>query len=126
MDFSLMLLGLVALRFPFNAAKVPLARVGRPDALRGRRAGERWPEPASGALAELRAAEAVWRELEARYEEARTRVLVGRACGELGDGSEAELSLAAAAAVFEQLGAGPELGRVEQMQGAARLGRVEA
>jgi HEAT repeat protein len=63
---------------------------------------------ARGALAELRASEAIWQELEAPYEGARTRVLVGRACGELGDAAEAEMSLAAATAVFEQLGAAPE------------------
>jgi hypothetical protein len=71
---------------------------------------------ARGTLVELRAAEAVWQELEAPYEAARTRLLVGRACGELGDGSEAEVSLAAAVAVFEQLGAGADLKRVEQMR----------
>jgi len=48
------------------------------------------------------------------------KVLVGRACGELGDGSEAELSLAAAAAVFEQLGAGPELGQIKLAEAAPR------
>ena len=73
---------------------------------------------ARGALAELRGAERIWRELEAPYEAARTRVLVGRACGELGDGAEAEMSLAAAAAVFEQLGAGPDLAQVEKLRSA--------
>jgi hypothetical protein len=64
------------------------------------------------ALAELREAERIWRELEAPYEAARTRVLVGRAYGELGDGSEAEMSLAGAGAVFAQLGARPDLARL--------------
>jgi hypothetical protein len=75
---------------------------------------------ARGTLVELRAAEAVWQELEAPYEAARTRLLVGRACGELGDGSEAELSIAAATAVFEQLGAGPELGQIKPAEAAPR------
>jgi hypothetical protein len=64
---------------------------------------------ARGALGDLRQSEAIWRELEAPYEAARTRVLVARACGELGDGSEADMSLAAAAAVFEGLGAAADL-----------------
>ena len=69
-----------------------------------------------GALGDLRESEAVWRELEAPYEAARTRVLVGRACGELGDGSEAEMSLAAATAVFERLRATPDLSTVEHLR----------
>ncbi len=63
---------------------------------------------ARAALGALRESEATWQELEAPYEAARTRVLIGRACGELGDGSEAEISLATAAAVFERLGAAPD------------------
>jgi tetratricopeptide (TPR) repeat protein len=67
---------------------------------------------ARGALALLRESEAIWQELEAPYEAARARVLVGRACGELGDGAEAEMSLAAAVAVFEQLGAAGDLAAI--------------
>jgi len=61
-----------------------------------------------------------WTSLAPRYrlEAARTRLLIGRACGELGDGSEAEMSLAGAAAVFERLGAAPDLSQVEQLRGA--------
>ena len=67
---------------------------------------------ARGALVELRAAERIWRELEAPYEAARTRVLVGTASGLLGDEAEAEMSFAGAATVFEQVGAGRELAQV--------------
>ena len=67
---------------------------------------------ARAALEELRGSEAMWRELEAPYEAARTRVLVGRACGELGDVSEAEMSLAAASAVFQRLSAATDLTQV--------------
>jgi tetratricopeptide (TPR) repeat protein len=74
------------------------------------------------ALGELRASEAIWQELEAPYEAARTRVLIGRACGELGDGSESEMSLAGAAAVFERLGAAPDLTQVEQLRSAGARG----
>ncbi|HUF35403.1 MAG TPA: serine/threonine-protein kinase [Gemmatimonadales bacterium] len=74
------------------------------------------------ALGELRASEATWQELEAPYEAARTRVLIGRACGELGDGSEAEMSFAGAAAVFERLGAEPDVTVVEQVRSAGARG----
>jgi ATP/maltotriose-dependent transcriptional regulator MalT len=71
---------------------------------------------ARAALAELRRSEAIWRELDAPYEAARTRVLVARACGELGDMSEAEMSLAGAAAVFEQLSAAPDRTQLEELR----------
>jgi tetratricopeptide (TPR) repeat protein len=71
---------------------------------------------ARSALGELRQAEAIWRELEAPYEAARTRVLVARACGELGDASEAEMSLGGAAAVFERLCAAPDRTLVEELR----------
>jgi len=71
---------------------------------------------ARAALGELRQSEAMWQELEAPYEAARTRVLVGRACGELGDASEAEMSLAGAAAVFERLSAAPDRTLVEELR----------
>src|SRR5262245_28040565 len=75
---------------------------------------------ARAGLAELRAAERVWRELEAPYEAARTRVLVARACGLLGDEAEAEMNLAGAAAVFEQVGAGPDLSQIKSPETAPR------
>jgi tetratricopeptide (TPR) repeat protein len=74
------------------------------------------------ALGELRASEAIWQELEAPYEAARTRVLIGRVCGDLGDGAEAEMSLAAAGAVFERIGAGLDLAQVEQVRSAGARG----
>jgi ATP/maltotriose-dependent transcriptional regulator MalT len=60
---------------------------------------------ARSALTALRAAERIWRELEAPYEGARVRALVGQACRELGDDDTAALELDAARAVFEELGA---------------------
>jgi DNA-binding NarL/FixJ family response regulator len=75
---------------------------------------------ARAALGALREAETIWRELEAPYEAAVTRVLVGRACEELGDACEAELEMDAAASVFERLGAAPDLTRL------ARLRRPDA
>ncbi|MGH9151375.1 MAG: LuxR C-terminal-related transcriptional regulator [Acidimicrobiales bacterium] len=63
----------------------------------------------------LRAAWRAWQELDAPYEAARVRVLVARACGQLGDHDTAEMELDAARAVFEALGAAPALARVEEL-----------
>ena len=81
---------------------------------------------ARAALGELRQSDAIWQELDAPYEAARTRMLVARACGELGDASEAEMSLAGAAAVFERLAAAPDLTRVEQWRSAEARGPSSA
>ena len=67
------------------------------------------------ALAPLRRALEVWRQVEAPYEAARVRVLMGLACRSLGDDEAAELELGAARAVFEQLGAGPSLARTHAL-----------
>ena len=68
---------------------------------------------APAALMSLRHAWRVWQELEAPYEVAIARVLVGLACRALGDEDSAVLELGAARAVFEQLGAAPDLARVD-------------
>ncbi|MGH2598187.1 MAG: LuxR C-terminal-related transcriptional regulator [Dehalococcoidia bacterium] len=62
---------------------------------------------------------ACWRELEAPYEYARARVLVGLACRALGDQRTGDLELAAAQQVFQQLGAAPDRERVQALSGAA-------
>jgi len=67
------------------------------------------------ALAALRRAWAAWQELDVPYEAARARVLVGLACRELGDTDTAEMELGAACRVFQQLGAAPDLARVEAL-----------
>jgi len=75
---------------------------------------------APAALASLRHAWQVWQELEAPYEVALVRVLVGLACRELGDEDSAALELGAARAVFEELGAAPDVARVDaHIQSAA-------
>jgi ATP/maltotriose-dependent transcriptional regulator MalT len=56
-----------------------------------------------------------WRELEAPYEYARARVLVGLACRELGDEEAAELEVDAAKQVFQPLGAAPDQARVHAL-----------
>ncbi len=68
---------------------------------------------AHAALVALREAHQTWLELDAPYEVARTRALLARACSELGDGEAALLELEAACAIFRQLGAVPDLARVE-------------
>ena len=71
-------------------------------------------EPQS-ALVSLRAARATWQELDAPYETARTRVLIGLACRMLGDEDTAALELDNATTAFEQLGALPDLARVDTL-----------
>lgn len=61
------------------------------------------------ALEELRRACAVWRDLNAPYLCARTRLLIGRACGELGDDDAAQIESDAAAEEFRRLAAKPDL-----------------
>jgi ATP/maltotriose-dependent transcriptional regulator MalT len=74
---------------------------------------------ARAAMASLRRAWTGWVELEAPYEGARVRVLLGRACRALGDREAAELELDAARATFEQLGAIPDLAHVSSLVVAA-------
>ena len=66
---------------------------------------------ARAALGSLRRALSTWQDIEAPYEAARTRVLLGMACRRLGDDDAAALELEAARTVFEELGAGPDLTR---------------
>jgi DNA-binding CsgD family transcriptional regulator len=70
---------------------------------------------ARGSLLALRRAWQLWQELEVPYEAARVRVLLGLACRILGDYDTAALELEAARSVFSQLGAAPDLARVESL-----------
>jgi DNA-binding CsgD family transcriptional regulator len=67
------------------------------------------------ALGELRHAEATWKEIGAPYEIARTHVLMGLACRALGDSDGAELELDVARSIFIELGATPEVARIEKL-----------
>lgn len=67
----------------------------------------------TSALAPLRIAVQEWLELEAEYEAARARVLIGQACGEVGDKETAVLELEAARQTFTRLGAAPDLAHLE-------------
>ena len=68
-----------------------------------------------GALAALRRASTIWQEVSAPYEAARTRILIGLACRELGDEDAAEMEFDAARWAFQQLGASPDLRRVDAL-----------
>jgi ATP/maltotriose-dependent transcriptional regulator MalT len=72
-------------------------------------------DDAEAALVSLRRAWRLWEELEAPYEAARARVLVGLACRALGDDEGAAMELEAARGAFEQLGASPELARLDSL-----------
>ena len=72
-------------------------------------------DDARAALVALRQAGQVWQELEAPYEAARVRVLVGLCCGALGDHDSAALELDAARAAFVRLGAAPDLARLDSL-----------
>jgi DNA-binding CsgD family transcriptional regulator len=67
------------------------------------------------ALAPLRDALTIWRDLNVPYEAARVEVLVGRACRALGDADAARLEWQAAAHSFRQFGAAPGLAEVESL-----------
>ncbi|WP_163541536.1 response regulator transcription factor [Occultella kanbiaonis] len=67
---------------------------------------------AAGALPPLRAALSVWASLDAPYEQAGTRELIGLACHVLADDAGAALELGSAEETFTRLGAGPDAARV--------------
>ena len=73
---------------------------------------------AGAALASLRRAGDVWQGLGAPYEAAHVRELVGLACRALGDEDTAALELEAARAAFSELGAMPDVARLESLTGA--------
>jgi DNA-binding CsgD family transcriptional regulator len=66
------------------------------------------------ALAPLREAVTIWCDLDAPYEAARARLLVGRACQALGDRDGARLEVDAAARAFRVFGAAPALAELER------------
>jgi DNA-binding CsgD family transcriptional regulator len=74
---------------------------------------------ARAALVALRRAGQVWQQLGAPYEGARTRVLVGLACRALGDQDSAALELEAARATFAELGAAPDVARLDSLAAGA-------
>jgi DNA-binding NarL/FixJ family response regulator len=103
-----------------SAELAEISDAQRSDALAARSGGARGAVAlergdASEALIALRRSLQAWQELEAPYEAARARVLVGLACAALGDDDGATLELEAARSVFADLGARPDLARVASL-----------
>jgi DNA-binding CsgD family transcriptional regulator len=70
---------------------------------------------ARSALPQLRVAGSGWRGLDAPYETARIRVLIGLACRALGDPETSAMELDGARKVFQQLGAKPDIERLNAL-----------
>jgi DNA-binding CsgD family transcriptional regulator len=68
---------------------------------------------AAAAIDPLRCAFRIWERLDAPYDAARVRMLIGDACHALGDEEAAGLERHAAKSVFERLGARPDLARLD-------------
>jgi DNA-binding CsgD family transcriptional regulator len=92
----------------------------RANAARARGAVELAEGDPAGALVWLRRAAETWRRLEAPYEVARARELLGLACRALDDEDSAALELDAARTTYAGLGAVADLARVDPLVGGAR------
>jgi class 3 adenylate cyclase/DNA-binding CsgD family transcriptional regulator/HPt (histidine-containing phosphotransfer) domain-containing protein len=79
---------------------------------------------ARSALPRLRSAWVAWLEIDAPREAARARVLIGVACRQLGDEDAANMEFAAAQAVFEELGAGPDLEALRRAREPTPVGKA--
>ena len=79
---------------------------------------------APGAITRLRSSWSAWRELDAPYDAARVRVLVGLACRALRDDDGAERELDAARGVFQELGAASDLAGVDGLSRTAKRSAV--
>jgi hypothetical protein len=87
---------------------------------------------AGAALIALREAGQHWQEVDAPYELAQVRALVGLACRDLGDDDSAGWELVAARDGFHRLGAAPDVARLDALiaanprRGAWRAHRARA
>jgi DNA-binding NarL/FixJ family response regulator len=99
-----------------DSLEAPYLRAMRAQARGAVLLGER---QAQAALAALRDAAAGWRDLEAPYETAQVRALIGLAHRALGDEDTAAVELDAARHAFAALGAAPDMRRVDQLMGQA-------
>lgn len=79
-----------------------------------------------GAAEVLRRAWRAWQDLDAPYEAARIRVLMGLACRQARDPGSADMEFDAALLVFEQLGALPDVKRVRALSRAGGAGPLTA
>ena len=80
-------------------------------------------QPADALLALRRALDS-WSDLSAPYEAARIRVSIGMACSALGDEDTARLEFDAAKRIFEELGATPDVARLDELHPPAVPGRA--
>jgi ATP/maltotriose-dependent transcriptional regulator MalT len=71
------------------------------------------------ALVLLRRAFEGWQQLEVPYDAARARILLGVACRSLGDTDTATLEFRAARSLLEELGAAPDLARLDTIERGA-------
>ena len=72
------------------------------------------------ALSSCRSAWTLWRELDVPYEAARTQILIAEACRALHDTDSASFELESARRILEQLGARPDLARLETASAVPR------
>jgi DNA-binding CsgD family transcriptional regulator len=70
---------------------------------------------AQAALGSLRRAFEAWQQVQAPYAVACVRTRIGLACRSLGDEETARLEFGAARATFQQLGAAPDLARLDTL-----------
>lgn len=82
-------------------------------------------DDARSALDPLRRSFETWDRLEAPYEAARVRLLVGLACRALGDEEAARLEFDAASSTFARLGARPDLARIDALAAQSPSGGLE-
>ena len=75
---------------------------------------------AASAIKPLRSSFEVWNHFGAPYLAARLRVLIGAACGQLGDAEGAALQFETARSVFAKLGARPDLTRLDTLAVAGK------
>jgi DNA-binding CsgD family transcriptional regulator len=76
---------------------------------------------ATAALVLLRKAWTIWRELDAPYEAARVTVLIGLACGALGDVDGRQMEIETARRTFHHLGAATDLARLDAIGAIAAI-----
>ncbi len=98
----------------------------RAAAAQARGAAELASDHADAALEPLRRALELWRALQAPYEAACVRLLLGQACRALGDYEACELEFDAARAELKRLGAVPDLARLQALAESARAPRGHA
>jgi hypothetical protein len=80
---------------------------------------------ARSALARLRPAFGIWQRSSAPYLAARTRLLLAEACAALGDEEGARFELMAARAIFQELGAAPDVAHVDALCVPSEACRVQ-